>query len=110
MRSRRIRFCPMTKGENSMPRKVKTFAAAVVVAATAALAATVVPAASAEAPFPCPPETAGWFLTSPSPGDVFFDHNGDGLICVKFVGPGRGSSRDVPGFTARDDLFFVDDF
>jgi hypothetical protein len=45
-------------------------------------------------------------LTAPSPGDVVVDRNGDGLICVKAVN-GRGSSRDVPGFSVRDDLIVV---
>jgi hypothetical protein len=84
-----------------MSRKVK----ALITGLVAAAAVAVVPAGNAEAPFPCPPD--GWFLTEPSPVDVFYDHNGDGLICVKGV-PGRGSSVDVPGFTARDDLFFVE--
>lgn len=51
----------------------------------------------------CPSDEAGWFLTPPSPGDVVVDRNGDGFICVKAVN-GRGSSRDVPGFSVRDDL------
>jgi hypothetical protein len=89
-----------------MSFKVKAVIASLVAAAAIVLALAVSPAGNASAPFPCPPED-GWFLTEPSPGDVFFDLNGDGLICVKGV-PGRGSSRDVPGFTAMDDLFFVD--
>ncbi len=51
----------------------------------------------------CPADEAGWFLTPPSSGDAVVDRNGDGLICVKEV-DGRGSSRDVPGFSVRDDL------
>jgi hypothetical protein len=54
----------------------------------------------------CPSDEAGWFLTPPSPGDTVVDRNGDGLICVKGVN-GRGSSRDVPGFSVTDDLVFV---
>ena len=63
-----------------MSRKVKVSVAAVCVAASAALAATVAPGASAEAPFACPPEAGGWFLTSPSPRETqVVDRNGDGL-------------------------------
>ncbi len=54
----------------------------------------------------CPNDGEVWFLTGPSPGDTVVDRNGDGLICVRAV-QGRGSSRDVPGFTVRDDLYFV---
>ena len=54
----------------------------------------------------CPSDDGGWFLTPPSPGDTVVDRNGDGLICVKAVS-GRGSSRDVPGFSVRDDLIFL---
>lgn len=54
----------------------------------------------------CPSVEGGWFLTPPSPGDTVVDRNGDGLICVKGV-PGRGSSRDVPGFSVKDDLIYV---
>ena len=54
----------------------------------------------------CPNDGAGWFLSTPSPGDVVVDRNADGLICVKAVN-GRGSSRDVPGFSVMDDLIFI---
>jgi hypothetical protein len=84
--------------------RIKVLIGSLVVVAAVVMALTAASGAKAAAPFPCPPED-GWFLTPPSPGDVFYDKNGDGLICVKGV-PGRGSSVDVPGFTARDDLFF----
>jgi hypothetical protein len=82
-----------------MSRKAKVLVAGLV--AIAALA--VAPAANAEPNKVCPSQQAGWFLTPPSSGDTVVDRNDDGLICVKAVN-GRGSSRDVPGFTVRDDL------
>ena len=85
--------------------RIKVLIGSLVAAAALVAALTAASGATADAPFPCPPN-GGWFLTPPSPGDVFFDHNGDGLICVKGVN-GQGSSRDSPGFTARDDLIFV---
>jgi plasmid stabilization system protein ParE len=80
-------------------RTIKTL---VGVVAAALLAA---PAAGSTPPEPCPP---GFEIFEHSPGDVFFDRNGDGFVCVKEV-PGRGSSRDEPGFTVVDTLFFVVD-
>jgi len=76
-----------------------------VLGSVCAVALSVPSPAHADPDNPCP-DHGGWFLTSPSPGDVVVDRNGDGLICVKAVN-GRGSSRDVPGFTVMDDLFFV---
>jgi hypothetical protein len=82
-----------------MSRKLK----ASVVGLVAAAALVAAPAANAEPQKVCPSEEGGWFLTPPSPGDTVVDRNGDGFICVKAVN-GRGSSRDVPGFSVRDDL------
>jgi len=96
-----------------MMRKRNIAGAAVVAAAVAALMGTTGHASSkrvvqAQGPDKaCPSDEAGWFLTPPSPGDRVVDRNGDGLICVKGVN-GRGSSRDVPGFSVRDDLIFVE--
>jgi hypothetical protein len=82
-----------------MSRKVKALVAGLI--AVAAFGVT--PAANAEPNKVCPSQRAGWFLTPPSPGDAVVDRDGDGLICVKAVN-GRGSSRDVPGFSVRDGL------
>jgi hypothetical protein len=81
--------------------KVKVLFGTLLVAAALA----VVPAAGSAPPEPCPP---GFELFGHSPGDVFFDRNGDGFVCVKEV-PGRGSSVDEPGNTVIDTLFFVVD-
>jgi hypothetical protein len=49
----------------------------------------------------CCPQGDHWSVSAPSPEDVFFDNNQDGLICVRFVN-GQGSSRDVPAFSIKD--------
>jgi hypothetical protein len=85
------------RGEDSMTNNAKFVIAGFVIAAAAAVA----PAATAQPP-QCP-KGPGWFLSEPSPGDVVVDRNGNGLICVIGV-HGRGSSRDVPGFSVTDDL------
>jgi hypothetical protein len=82
-----------------MSRKVKALVAGLLAVAVFG----VTPAANAEPKKACPSQRAGWFLTPPLPGDVVVDRDGDGLICVKAVN-GRGSSRDVPGFSVRDNL------
>jgi hypothetical protein len=67
------------------------------------IAAAVVIAPPAGSQPPQCPKGPGWFVSPPSPGDVVVDRNGNGLICVIGV-QGRGSSRDVPGFSVTDDL------
>jgi hypothetical protein len=47
----------------------------------------------------CPP---GFFPAPPAPGDAAADRNGDGLICVKFIG-GQGGNSEIPGFVVIDD-------
>ncbi len=50
-------------------------------------------------PDPCPPN---FFLTPPVPGDAHVDRNGDGLVCIKFIG-GQGGNSVVPGVVVKDD-------
>ncbi|WP_282417827.1 hypothetical protein [Polyangium sp. 15x6] len=50
----------------------------------------------------CCPQGDSWFISEHSPGDVFYDHNGDGLICFKPVPGTGGSSVDEPGFSIKD--------
>jgi hypothetical protein len=85
-----------------MSRKVKALVAGLLAVGVFG----VTPAANAEPNKVCPSQRADWFLTPPSPGDVVVDRDGDGLICVKAVN-GRGSSRDVPGFSVRDNLIVL---
>jgi hypothetical protein len=48
----------------------------------------------------CPSDN--WQQFSPAPGDEHVDHNADGVICVKFVGPNGGGNSAVPGFVVKD--------
>lgn len=85
-----------------------SFFLAAVMLGAASPAAMAAPAYSGAGPGKlCPSEAGGWFVSPPSAGDTVVDMNGDGVICVKAV-DGRGSSRDVPGFTVIDDLIVVD--